>query len=67
MVNIVTNTTQHKYNTTQHEKTRVQHETTRVQHDATRVKHSMNFILIYLHHGCTFETWYIKTEALLII
>ena len=71
------NTTQHdttRKNTTQHEATRDNTNTTQVQHDTTRdntsatrvqheAKHSINFILIYLHHGCTLGTWYIKTEA----
>ena len=49
--------TKHEYNTTQHETARVQHEKTRVQHDTTRVQHNINFILIYLNHGCTLGTW----------
>ena len=74
-----TNTTQVQHdttrkNTTQHEATRDNTNTTQVQHDTTRdntsatrvqheAKHSINLILIYLHHGCTLGTWYIKTEA----
>ena len=70
------NTTQH--NRRQHETTQTQHDTTQVQQDTTRdntsatraqheAKHSINFILIYLHYGCTLGTWYIKTEAALML
>ena len=60
------NTTKHDTTRVQHDTTRMQHDSTLVQHKTTQVQHRINFILIYLHPGCTLGTWYIKTKALLI-